>query len=129
MTEVRGQDSRRLPPGAATRHLKRTPSQSSGLRFPFEFCFAVLGRDVIAITSVGGQMLEWSKTIPGETHVPRRTAAMAMAALPEAGIQVRDPHLNLSTRTRFPIAETRDLRMTSHFCTFAQAAGRFAPLH
>ena len=90
MTDDRGQSSC---------HLKRLPSQSSGLRFPFEISFAVLGRDVIAITSVGGRTIEWSKTVHGDPHVPWRTAAMAMAALPEAGIQVRDPHphLNLST--------------------------------
>ena len=40
------------------------------------------GRDVIAITSVGGRTLEWSKTIPGNPHVTWRTAAKAMAALP-----------------------------------------------
>ncbi len=41
MTDDRGQSSCHLPPGAATRHLKRLPSQSSGLRFPFEFCLEV----------------------------------------------------------------------------------------
>ena len=36
MTDDRGQSSRHLPPGAATRHLKRLHSQSSGLWFLFE---------------------------------------------------------------------------------------------
>ena len=43
-----------------------------------------VGRDVIAITSVGGRTLEWAKSLPGDPHVPLRTAAMAMAALPKA---------------------------------------------
>ncbi len=38
---------------------------------------------MIAITSVGGRTLEGSKSVPGASHVPWRTAAMAMAALPE----------------------------------------------
>jgi len=42
------------------------------------------GRDVIAITSVGGRILEWSVTLPGSAHAPLRKAAMAMTALPEA---------------------------------------------
>ena len=37
---------------------------------------------MIAITSVGGRRLGWSKTAPGDSRVLRRTAAMAMAALP-----------------------------------------------
>ena len=45
-----------------------------------------LGRDVIAITSVGGLTMEWSKTMPGDPHVPWRTAAIAMAALPTASL-------------------------------------------
>ena len=45
-----------------------------------------LGRDVIAITSVGVLTMEWSKTMPGDPHVPWRTAAIAMAALPTASL-------------------------------------------
>jgi hypothetical protein len=41
MADDRGQIFRHLPPGAATLHLKRLPSQSSGLRFPIEFCLEV----------------------------------------------------------------------------------------
>ena len=44
----------------------------------------VLGRDVIAITSVGGRIWEWSVSLSGGPHVPLRTAAMAMAALTKA---------------------------------------------
>ena len=43
------------------------------------------GRDVIAITSVGGRSLEGSVILPGSSRVNLRTAAMAMAALPMAG--------------------------------------------
>ena len=43
------------------------------------------GRDVIAITSVGGPISRWPVTMPGSTHMPLRTAAMAMAALPMIG--------------------------------------------
>ena len=44
------------------------------------------GRDVITIMSVGGRTSERSVTLLGSSHVPLRTAAMAMAALPETGI-------------------------------------------
>jgi hypothetical protein len=40
---------------------------------------------VIAITSVDGRTIEWSVTLPGSSNAHRRTAAMAMAALPDAG--------------------------------------------
>ena len=43
-----------------------------------------MGRDAIAITSVGGRILEWSVILPGSSHAPLRTAAMAMPALPKA---------------------------------------------
>jgi hypothetical protein len=39
--------------------------------------------DVIAITSVGGRMPEWSVTLPGSIKMPLRTAVMAMTALPK----------------------------------------------
>ena len=41
------------------------------------------GRDVITITSVGRRRLEYRNSLPGDTDVPRRTAAMAMAAHPQ----------------------------------------------
>jgi hypothetical protein len=44
------------------------------------------GRDVITITSVGGRTSGWSVILPGDTHAPRRTAVMAMTALPKAEI-------------------------------------------
>ena len=43
-----------------------------------------IGRDVIAITSVGGRMSKGSVTLPGSTHARKRTAVMAMTALPNA---------------------------------------------
>ena len=43
-----------------------------------------LGRAVIAITAVGGRTSEWSVILPGPAKAIRRTAAMAMAALPDA---------------------------------------------
>jgi len=43
-----------------------------------------IGRDVIAITTVGGRMSERSVTFPGSSCAPIRTAVMAMTALPEA---------------------------------------------
>jgi hypothetical protein len=57
--------SRHLPPEAATRHPKRMLSDHPVSRFPYEFCFVVLGRDVIAITSVGGRTLFGSTCLPG----------------------------------------------------------------
>jgi hypothetical protein len=36
---------------------------------------AASGRDVIAITSVGGRTVEGSLITPGSTHLPRRTDA------------------------------------------------------
>ena len=53
---------------------------------------AASGRDVIAITSVGGRRLGWSTTVPGDSHVLRRTAAMAMAALPR-GVDIPCLHV------------------------------------
>ena len=43
-----------------------------------------IGRDVIAITSVGGRMSKGSVTLPGSTCAPMRTAVMAMTALLKA---------------------------------------------
>jgi len=43
-----------------------------------------MGRDVIAITSVGGRIMKWPVTLPGSTHAPMRTAVMAMTTLPKA---------------------------------------------
>ena len=44
---------------------------------------------MIAITSVGRTDIEARTTVPASTHEPRRTAAMAMAALPKAASGVR----------------------------------------
>ena len=43
-----------------------------------------IGRDVIAITSVGGLMSEWSVILTGSTYLRMRKAVMAMTALPKA---------------------------------------------
>jgi hypothetical protein len=53
------------------------------------------GRDVIAITSVGGRIWGQSVTLPGSSHARLRTAAMAMAALPKP-----EPHHLI----RFPVS-------------------------
>ncbi len=47
------------------------------------------GRDVIAITSVGGRTIKCPKAVPGNPCASRLPAAMARAALPEAEIQTR----------------------------------------
>ena len=62
----------------------REASQSKGDRKPDDW-LGVMGRDVIAITSVGGRISERSVTLPGSIHAPRRTAVMAMTALPMSG--------------------------------------------
>jgi hypothetical protein len=61
-----------VPDGRDPRPENVLPSQSSGLRFPFEPMSR--GRDVITITSVGGPGLVWSMTLPGgrARHVERR---------------------------------------------------------
>ena len=41
---------------------------------------------MIAITSVGGRIVEWLVTFPGSTDMPLLTAVMAMAALPMIGV-------------------------------------------
>ena len=43
-----------------------------------------VGRDVIAITSVGERISKGSVTLPRSTCAPIRTAVMAMTALPKA---------------------------------------------
>ena len=43
-----------------------------------------MGRDVIAITSVGGRISKESVILPRSTRAPMRTAVMAMTALPKA---------------------------------------------
>jgi hypothetical protein len=41
----------------------------SGL--PLSFCIFALGRDVIAITSVGGRNLEYLRTVPGSMRAKK----------------------------------------------------------
>jgi len=43
-----------------------------------------MGRDVIAITSVGGRISKGSVTLSRSTRAPIRTAVMAMTALTKA---------------------------------------------
>ena len=67
---------------------------------------------MIAITSVGGRISEWSVTLPGSTHARMRTAAMAMTALPKsppANIPVSG--LPLSSVFSYPPTANR-----SHLC-------------
>jgi len=56
-----------------------------------------IGRDVIAITSVGGRMSKGSVTLPGSTCAPMRTAVMAMTALLKA------PCMNPGFRSTFEL--------------------------
>ena len=51
------------------------------------------GRDVIAITSVGGRSWEWSDSLPDSAYLPLRTAAMAMAALPKTSGHKKGPQV------------------------------------
>jgi hypothetical protein len=121
----------RLNGGLGEPALPKAPIQSSGLRSPFEF-FA-FGRAAIAMAAVRGQMCESPGTLFDPSHVGPPTDVMAITSLPKAerlfGSQVSalrflvqvfrcryrsqapNPNLNLLTRTRLPIAETRDLKM------------------
>ena len=58
-----------------------------------------MGRDVIAITSVGGRAVLWSVILPGGRTCILTTAAMAMAALPEA---VLPPLSSIQPSSLFP---------------------------
>jgi len=56
-----------------------------------------IGRDVVAITTVGGRMSKGSVTLPGSTCAPMRTAVMAMTALLKA------PCMNPGFRSTFEL--------------------------
>ena len=62
------------------------------------------GRDVIAITSVGGRILESSVVLPASIDVSMRTAFMAMTALPKQGTPANIPVSGLPLSLYLPTA-------------------------